>query len=339
MAAQHQPIQQSSQLTPWHNQLAQLRHQQIAAEDRLHWMLAMREQIDSSQLTNPQTIELMIELAERISDWPMLIYLYQQNGNLNNNNQVTNTLALAQAYHQQGLLDDAANCLRSSLLSHYQQQNLADYYWHLCHCINQGEFKPQDLQGENLILTPLNEHHLNAFCWNYYDPKIAALCNLPEFTSDQQWQDWLYACQSEDGHHVFAVNHSEWGFIGSVSIEIYDGIGFFYYWLGADFQGHGFGPQAVDLLLNVAVKYCGLDCCYAKVFDHNTPSQKAMQKLGFTPLDIAVEPPYDNEWLYYLGPEKTRKQYYADLHWLFSKQQSSMWLEGEFKWFITGECV
>ena len=44
----------------------------------------------------------------------------------------------------------------------------------------------------------------------------------------------------------------EWGFVGSVSLVMHGEVGFFYYWIGRDFQGYGIGPEAVQLLLQAA---------------------------------------------------------------------------------------
>ncbi|MCJ8273035.1 MAG: GNAT family N-acetyltransferase [Psychrosphaera sp.] len=317
----------------WQQQLSQLGQQSIEPGDRLHWMLLMREKFFADEPINPDNdtmLDLMIELAERLCDWPMVIQLRECLDNRIgfSDQAVQNTIKLASAYHQLGLLVEAADCIRSGLLVHYQQAELAQYYWQLQQTLNNAPFAPQDLQAGPLILTSLSDYHLSAFCWAYADPKISQLCNLPEFENDDHWLNWLANDQAQKHKYLFAVNHREWGFIGAVSLEVFDGIGFFYYWLGVDFQGHGFGPQAVDLLLNLAANCLGLHCCYAKVYDHNTPSQTAMEKLGFKRLPFAVEAPYDNEFLYYLGPDKPEQTLFAELDWLFAAQQSDTQLVG-----------
>ncbi|NQZ08008.1 MAG: GNAT family N-acetyltransferase [Algicola sp.] len=321
----------------WQQQLSQLCQQPVKASDRLHWMLVMREKLfgdESSNLDDHQIADLMLELAERLCDWPVVIYLreYADDHKDHGHYIVQNKLKLAGAYHQQGLLLEAAECIRNGLLVHYQQSELAQYHWQLQQALNTGLFAPQDLQAGPLILTPLSDYHLSAFCWVYADPKISQLCNLPEFENNDHWLNWLANDQTHKNKYLFAVIHREWGFIGSVSLEVFDGIGFFYYWLGVDFQGHGFGPQAVDLLLNLGDNCLGLNCCYAKVYEHNTPSQKAMEKLGFKRLPFAVEAPYDNELLYYLGPDKPEQTLFAELDWLFAAQDSDTRLVGALAW-------
>ena len=65
-----------------------------------------------------------------------------------------------------------------------------------------------------------------------------------------------------------------------------------------------------------------MDCCYAKVYQDNTPSQKAMAKIGFSELTIKAQPPYDNEIYYYRGPKRSRWESYCELDWLIKMQCS-----------------
>jgi RimJ/RimL family protein N-acetyltransferase len=321
----------------WPQQLSQLNQQAIVAADRLHWMQVMREKLfgdgqggELADLDDDSIAQPMIELAERLCDWPMAVYLREQIDPqvAQTDFAIDNKSGLAEAYHQQGLLAEAGQCIRSCLLTHYQQPRLAQYYWQLQRELSDGPFTPEDLQAGSLMLTPMTEYHLSSFCWVYADPQIGELCNLPDFDNDQHWLHWLAEAQTEPNKTLFVVVHREWGLIGSVSLEVYGGVGFFYYWLGADFQGHGFGPQAVALLLNAGANCLGLRCCYAKVFDHNTPSQKAMRKLGFRLLPFAVAAPYDDERVYYLGPDKAEQVLFAELEQLFVAQDSCLRLVG-----------
>lgn len=100
---------------------------------------------------------------------------------------------------------------------------------------------------------------------------------------------------------VFAVLHREWGFVGSVSLILHRGAGFFYYWVGADFQGRGFGPEAVSILLRLARDVYGMRTCYAKVFSGNHRSQRGLSKLGFRPMSVQAALPDDDERFYRLG--------------------------------------
>lgn len=316
------------------HQLQQLDSQPIAPSERLHWMQVLRELCcDQSQpliLTHVNAINTLIALAERLCDWPMVIHLRQQLMPLvaYSDYAIDNQSGLAEAYHQQGRLSEAADCIRSCVLCHYQQSRLAQYYWQLQQELSSGPFSPDDLRGGELTLTPLTEYHLSSFCWAYADPSIGQLCNLPEFVDDQHWLHWLADNQAESNKGVFALMHQQWGFIGSLCLEVFNGIGFFYYWLGADFQGYGFGPQALDILLAAGAKRLDMRCCYAKAYQHNEASQKAMKKLGFVEQPFTFESPHDNEIMYYLGPYKPDQAMITELEYLFNAQDSYLRLTG-----------
>lgn len=164
-----------------------------------------------------------------------------------------------------------------------------------------------------LVLEPLGHHHLTDFAWQYHDPAIAQLCCLPRFESNAHWHDWL-----EDGlrsgKSVFAVLHREWGLIGCTSLILHGPVGFFYYWLGRDFQGHGLGPRAVARLLDMARRQQGMRACYAKVFDYNTPSRRALAKLGFEPLGIAGMAPHGDQLFYRHGEPCPPRAVAHELH-------------------------
>ena len=182
------------------------------------------------------------------------------------------------------------------------------------------------------MLVPMSEQHLEVFSWVYDHQSIAHLCNLPEFECDQHWLNWLHSCQANEHVYLFAIMHPQWGFIGSVSLELFNGVGYFYFWLGLDFQRQGFGPKAVDRLFSIGCDHLGLRCCYAKVYDYNQPSQKAMVKLGFKRLPVTLQPPADNEWLYHCGPDKSAQQIVSELEQMFVDQCSGDQLADALAW-------
>ncbi len=110
--------------------------------------------------------------------------------------------------------------------------------------------------------------------------------------------------------------HREWGFIGCVSLAVHRDVGFFYYWLGRDFQGRGYGPRAGALLLSLAQQAYGLRCCYAKVYDHNLRSRRGLEKMGFADLDIRGAGEDCNQVFYRRGPAQARRRIVGELHWL-----------------------
>ncbi|WP_070107076.1 GNAT family N-acetyltransferase [Burkholderia plantarii] len=166
---------------------------------------------------------------------------------------------------------------------------------------------------EPLYLEPLGHQHLADFRWQYYDPAIAEWCCLPRFDDDAAWHRWLDASYAQ-GDRQFAVMHRSWGFIGNVGLTQYRDMGFFYYWIGRDFQGHGFGSGAAALLLAAAHRHAGMRACYATVYDTNAASRRALEKIGFVDTGIRAVPPNGNQLFYRIGEPDAPARIASELH-------------------------
>jgi len=316
----------------WRSAARKLPNLTIDANQRLNYVSAMRRATNNHQKTLPlEDLQLACALAEYLADGSLLYELlekYLTAIDRDNENYLEIKIKLALKLAKMGQFESALTLLEYALLAKPFDNRLV----HAANTIQaQWLSIPYDLadcRSGELMLIPLTTDYLSDFCWQYADPSISELCNLPQFSSNDQWYDWLNKDNRPDEQKLFAVLHKDWGFIGSVSIEVFQGVGFFYYWLGADFQGKGFGPQAVDILLSLAEKYLNMDCCYAKVYQHNQPSHKAMAKLGFNALTIEAKTPYDNEIFYYCGPKKSNWGNYQELAWLLQVQYSMTELEG-----------
>ena len=192
--------------------------------------------------------------------------------------------------------------------------------------------------AQSLSLIPMQAHHMTDFFWQYSED-IAYFCKLPDFKSDdkyQQWQIWLADCNNQATGHLFAIYHQDWGFVGSICFDIYAGRGFFYYWIGEDFRGLSIGPDSVNLALAWAKKQHNLHCCYAVVFESNTPSQQALLKLGFKPVALKVDDSelyedeslngdeYEQELVYYLGEKRSAEFMCDDLNQLLVDIESQL---------------
>lgn len=330
-------IKQPHQATPdwqkvsaqkWLQTLVSLNESAIDGSDRLYWMLTCRDwikvNVDASVTLDELQLNcfvVMNQLAYRLCDWPLMIQIYPYINPIDQRSQpedydqqvLIETLHCAVAFWQLGHLDSAVNLL-IDFMPHYEQNSpLHQFYQQVKRDIDANHFIVCSDDNPELYICPLEEQHLSSFTWVYQDSQIAKLCNLPEFNSDEQWYQWLDRDQVNPNKHVFAVNHELWGFVGVVAIEVHDGVGFFYYWLGQDFQGGGLGPQAVELMLGIAKEHMGMNCCYAKVFKHNIASQKAMTKMGFEPVPFAIDKPNDDQMYFYLGKSKSKQTWWQEL--------------------------
>ena len=303
-------------------QLCQIRHDQIQHQDRKDILLAVRNILATQkELADDFEVEKLVSLARYLCDWPTLIYL------IDNDiwHPKANELYLADA--QMGRFDLALIRVERALQSQPYDLDLVTAKQQL-NLLNEAQPYAFDaLNSGHISLTPLSFNHVADFSWQYSNSGIAELCNLPVFPTAHHWMHWLQQCQQEKERRLFAIMHEEYGFVGSVSLQVYDGLGFFYYWLGTDFQGQGLGPKAVSILMHLGMKYMDMECCYAKVFAHNKPSHKAIAKLGFKRLSFKAHSPSDDEVFYYSGTQKSAQQHFSKLSWLLQVLNSEVRLK------------
>lgn len=327
----------------WQQTLMALSDSAIEGKDRLYWMLTFRDWIAVNLNQNGCENELLLtelaanepshneqhliclslmnQLAYRLCDWPLMIDIFKYLSVFRPTEKpsdfteqvMVEVLHCAVAYWQLGQLETSLKFL-SDYMPHFDETSaLHQFYQQVSRDIDANHFSLSCKDNDELFICPLEEQHLSSFTWVYQDTQIAKLCNLPVFGDDEQWYQWLDNDQVNANKHVFAVNHLHWGFIGVVSIEVHDGVGFFYYWLGQDFQGGGLGPQAVNLLLEIAQQHMDMRCCYAKVFKDNIASQKAMGKMGFNPVPFGIDKPNDDQMYFYRGGVKQLEPWLQEL--------------------------
>ena len=283
----------------------------LSPSERLVWLHGLRVAWSSGALDEPAAAAAALALAERWCDWPLVDALCAARSRLPGTGAdlgADAACAWIQALFRVGRSDEALQRCRRRMLSHPHEAWPERLYRTLGAWRGFVDARGPSIAGEGLHLEPLGHQHLADFAWQYHDPQIAALCCLPRFADDAQWHAWLERCWRYGDQRLYAVLHPEWGFVGSVSlIECAVGqarVGFFYYWLGADFQGRGLGPRAVRLLLAHARETRGLRSCHAKVFDHNRHSRRALETLGFRALPVRGIPPFDGETFYRLALDR-----------------------------------
>jgi RimJ/RimL family protein N-acetyltransferase len=269
----------------------------------------------------------LLELATAWSAWPLAVAV---GSTLRSAGQLppAGAAQLSEALLNQGDVDDAIELATAMQLADPWNPAHATSYrdlvawrdWRGGRAPSAG-VTPQD---EVLRLEPLGHQHAAGFAWQYYDPAIADLCCLPRFADDAGWHCWLDDLYAHGDQWAYAVLHREWGLIGCVSLVLAGDTGFFYYWIGRDWQGQGYGPRAAKLLLDAAIRHAGMRTCYAKVYGHNLASRSALAKSGFTDLQIAAAAPNDNEMFYRFGPPDSRARIVAELHWLLDYLDSDV---------------
>jgi RimJ/RimL family protein N-acetyltransferase len=147
-----------------------------------------------------------------------------------------------------------------------------------------------------LVLEPLAAHHAAALLRQYRDPQIAVMTSLPALQTQEQALDWIARENGDAGKLNCAVMHACWGLVGMVSLHCSGDAGYFYFWIGCDFQGRGYGPAAAALLWPHAAQR-GVGTVYTSAFADNARSRHALRLAGFAPLAASALAP-DDELLF-----------------------------------------
>jgi len=295
---------------------------ELGTTQRMPWLTGLRRTWRRQGWALPdECLADLATLAAEWGDWPLTIAAGEA---LAARRPLTahEDRSLVVASRQMGDLTTAVARCRSRMFAH-PRESWPEAEYHAL--LDMHEFRqsvPPIVAQSGLRLEPLGHHHAQDFATQYYDPDIAELCCLPTFTQDAQWHGWLDTCWGYGDQRLYAVIEPEWGFVGCVSLIAHDDVGFFYYWIGRDFQGCGLGTAAVRLLLEDAAECHGTRACYAKVFEHNAPSRRALEKLGFDALDFRPAPPDDDELFYRRGPPQPRQHSAEELRALFERMQS-----------------
>ncbi|NOT89648.1 MAG: GNAT family N-acetyltransferase [Lysobacter sp.] len=291
------------------------RAHELVPESRIAWLLRLREASHSAWAAPASVRQTMLQLASAWCDWPLLLTSCERMDAAGELPAWAGSL-MATAQLRLGESQAALSRCRAMALLDPQDRWATGMHDALQQWIAFVERAPP-IPGDGLRLEPLGHHHAQDFANQYFDPAIAERCCLPTFADHAHWHRWLDQCWGYGDQRLYAVIHAEWGFVGSVSLILHDDIGLFYYWLGRDFQGHGLGPAAAQLLLEDARVQRRMRTCYAKVFEYNTPSRRALEKLGFDALDFRPAPPNADEMLYRRGPAQTRQGSVEELRALF----------------------
>jgi RimJ/RimL family protein N-acetyltransferase len=68
---------------------------------------------------------------------------------------------------------------------------------------------------------------------------------------------------------------------------------YFYFWIGADYQGAGLGCRATELLFRQA-RALGVHEIFTAAYPFNQRSCDSLRRLGFQQVDVVASPPDDD---------------------------------------------
>jgi RimJ/RimL family protein N-acetyltransferase len=107
--------------------------------------------------------------------------------------------------------------------------------------------------------------------------------NSPEELSEH-YQRWCLEGDGGPDLRLAIEDRASGALAGSLSLrfEGHAGQGDLGYWIGRQFQGQGFGQEALALAAHAAFRHLGAHALYAWVFVGNQASRRILERTGFT---------------------------------------------------------
>ena len=232
-------------------------------------------------------------VAIQLSDWALAQrVLYAGLSNDDGSPEALSMLGLCCA--DSGRIGDASAALE--LAANNESAYAAQLQWlndRCRHWKNMPWYRGDIARDEELALEPLDGFHAQALWEQYRDDDIGVMTRLPELPNVEATRTWITEQTEEAGRAIYAVMHGFWGFIGAVSVRRHEDAGYFYFWIGTDFQRRGFGRRSARLLFSQA-RAMGLREIFTSVYLHNARSRRALAALGFDALPTRGRFPDDD---------------------------------------------
>lgn len=138
--------------------------------------------------------------------------------------------------------------------------------------------RQETITTERLVLRPLEMADAQIICKLADDLEVARwLTNMPHPYRPEDAVEFISQQRSNNGH-VWAITFENQpvGIIGHVRE-----LGYWLYWLGRDYWGHGYATEAgMAFLAAIDARFGALDIT-ASCFDDNPASKRVLNKLGF----------------------------------------------------------
>ena len=141
--------------------------------------------------------------------------------------------------------------------------------------------------GFALKATILGQHHALALYRLQRHAGLARLAAVEQLTSIAHTEAWIAEHIMDD--LLLALLHPDYGLIGVAALigrgtcagAVASDNARFYYWIGAGYQGNGYGTQALALLRHAA-RHTGIVHLFSLVDHYNLASQRVLEKMGGT---------------------------------------------------------
>lgn len=143
---------------------------------------------------------------------------------------------------------------------------------------------PVFLRGDRVTLRTTEEADVDFLQRNRNDPEVRHLMrNVDPVTgaeAEEGFEEWI---SNDDSVNLLICRDEEP--MGMISMMHYDETvrkGWLGLWMDKDYHGHGYGPEGTALFIEHGFHERGAHKFCAAVFEPNRPSQRVMEKLGFT---------------------------------------------------------
>lgn len=138
--------------------------------------------------------------------------------------------------------------------------------------------------GDRVALHTIEEDDLDVFARARNDPDVRRPLTLatPE-TMDSLEEFYEETISGRDGTHLLAcVDEEPVGAVMLIGLDNESGTADLAYWILPEFQGEGYGADALDLLLRTGFRDQRLHRVQADVLATNDASRALLESLGFT---------------------------------------------------------
>jgi RimJ/RimL family protein N-acetyltransferase len=139
------------------------------------------------------------------------------------------------------------------------------------------------LAGGRVSLRPIEEADLDFLHKHINDARVwRSLAESLPRNRDQE-REWFEAvvCDDESVHLLVTPDSTPVGTVGLDPVDWADGSVELGYWVAPDYQGQGYGTEAVELVVGYAFDQLGLRRLSARVIAFNEPSVRLLERVGF----------------------------------------------------------
>ncbi|WP_377705331.1 GNAT family N-acetyltransferase [Pseudoduganella sp. UC29_71] len=178
-----------------------------------------------------------------------------------------------------------------------------------------------------LSATLFGSHHALALWRLQRDPELARRAGVDCLSSIAAAEIWIGDARAHQT--VLAIMHPVCGLIGVAALlvpllEIMHNAGAarFYFWIGSDFQGQGFGTQAMELLYLVALRQ-GIRHLFSTVHVDNLGSRRVLEKCGGRALAFGLMGARPGHCFFHVGDDQGDAALHACLAELLAANQAN----------------